>query len=336
VIASALPATQTLPTLDAYNLTVQRQLSSAVSLEVGYVGNKGTHAFAGESEFVDANEATLTGFPDVPKFERQPFYHAFGWTQAVKYYCNCADNRYDSLQAKLVGRPASGLWLLAHYTLARTVQDGPEQFFYDRELQRGRPSWARTHAFVLASTYELPFGRGRPLASDAGGWLDRLVGGWQLNASATILSGLPFEVTYRDAFKDRDVPPNRPDVIGDPTVGGGTPDRWFNATPIGTPGSAFARPAVGTFGNMRRNSLTGPGYWRVDASLFKRIALARRAALELRVEAVNLFNHVNLGLPDSEVGVPGNDNPNAGRINGTANFNRDPQRNLQFGVRLSF
>ena len=54
------------------------------------------------------------------------------------------------------------------------------------------------------------------------------------------------------------------------------------------------------------------------------------------MEAVNLFNHVNLGLPDREVGVPGNDNPNAGRISSTANFNRDPQRNLQFGVRLIF
>ena len=152
----------------------------------------------------------------------------------------------------------------------------------------------------------------------------------------TIQSGLPIEVTYREAFLDRDVGPNRPDLDGDPYAGGGTQDRWFNATPIGSAGSAFASPEVGTFGNLPRNHLTGPGYWRVDASLFKRVALAKRAALELRVEAVNLFNHVNLGLPDSEVGVPDSDNPNAGRISSTANFNRDPQRNLQFGVRLVF
>ena len=333
---SALPDRQTLPTLDAYNLTVQRQLSDHLSFEIGYVGNKGTHAFAGDSEFVDANEPTLTGFPDVPRYERQPFYGSFGWTQFIKYYCNCADNRYDSLQAKVVGRPAGGLWLLAHYTLARTRQDGVEQFFYDRDLQRGRPDWARTHHVVLASTFELPFGRGKRLLSDATTGIDRLVGGWQLNANVTIQSGLPFDVTYREAFLDRDVGPNRPDLIGDPYAGGGTQDRWFNATPIGSPGSAFARPAVATFGNLPRNSLTGPGYWRVDASLFKRVTLSKKAALELRVEAVNLFNHVNLGLPDREVGVPGNDNPNAGRISATANFNRDPQRNLQFGVRLVF
>src|SRR4030095_13493952 len=97
-----------------------------------------------------------------------------------------------------------------------------------------------------------------------------LVGGWQLNANVTIQSGLPFEVTYREAFLDRDVGPNRPDLIGDPYAGGGTQERWFNATPIGSPGSAFSRPEVGTFGDLPRNFLTGPGYWRVDASLVKR------------------------------------------------------------------
>ena len=195
----------------------------------------------------------------MPTNERQPFFERFGWTQRIPYYCNCGDNRYDSLQAKLAGRPASGLWLLAHYTLARARQDGPEQFFHDRELQRGRPDWARTHRFVLASTYELPFGRGKRFLADASTGLDRLVGGWQLNANATIQSGLPFEVTYREAFLDRDVGPNRPDLIGDPEAGGGTRDRWFNATPIGSPGSAFARPAVGTFGDLPRNAPDGTG-----------------------------------------------------------------------------
>ena len=73
------------------------------------------------------------------------------------------------------------------------------------------------------------------------------------------------------------------------------------------------RPAAGTFGNLERNSLRGPGYWRVDASMFKSFEFGVARALEVRIEAVNLFNHVNLGNPDSEVGVPGNPNPNAGQ-----------------------
>jgi hypothetical protein len=166
--------------------------------------------------------------------------------------------------------------------------------------------------------------------------MDAVLGGWQFNANQTFQSGLPFNVNYRDAGADRDVGPNRPNLIGDPEEGGGTRDRWFNTTPIGTSGSAFSRPARGTFGDLERNALRGPGYRRTDASLFKHIRLGDTRDLEIRIEVVNLFNNVNLGNPDSEIGVPGNDNPNAGRINSTAFGNADPQRNVQFGVKFSF
>ena len=73
----------------------------------------------------------------------------------------------------------------------------------------------------------------------------------------------------------------------------------------------------------------------MDASLFKQFQFDRRI-LEVRIESVNLLNHVNLANPDSEVGVPGNPNPNAGRINSTAFGGLDPQRNFQFGVKFRF
>ena len=119
-------------------------------------------------------------------------------------------------------------------------------------------------------------------------------------------------------------------------AGGGTQDRWFNATPIGSQGSAFARPAVGTFGNLPRNALIGPGYWRTDFSVFKRFGLVNGHAFEFRIESVNMFNNVNLGNPDSEIGVPGNNNPNAGRITSTAYGGTDPQRNWQFAFKYIF
>ena len=111
---------------------------------------------------------------------------------------------------------------------------------------------------------------------------------------------------------------------------------WFNTPPIGIAGSAFSRPAVGTFGNLPRNDLRGPGYWRMDASIFKRFRFNGSQQLELRIESVNVLNHVNLGNPDSEIGVPGNNNANAGRITSTAYFGADPQRNFQFAVKFIF
>ncbi|HEU4939776.1 MAG TPA: hypothetical protein VFT39_25175 [Vicinamibacterales bacterium] len=151
-----------------------------------------------------------------------------------------------------------------------------------------------------------------------------------------IQSGLPFNVSYRDDGGDRDTGPNRPDLIGN-LDGPQTRDQWFNAAPIGDPNSAFARPAKGTFGDLPRNALRGPGYWRTDASLFKHFSVHQNGEIEVRLEMVNFLNHVNLGNPsDTEVGVPGNPNTNAGRINSTAYGNADPQRQFQFGLKYRF
>ena len=160
---------------------------------------------------------------------------------------------------------------------------------------------------MLSGLAELPFGKGRRFLSDASGVTQAILGGWQINANATIMSGLPFNLDYRDASADRDQAPNRPNLIGDAQIGSGDgiTSPYFNATPIGSPGSAFGRPARATFGDLPRNAFTGPGFWNVDASLFKKFGIGR-TELELRVEAQNVFNHVNLNNPDGNIGVPGN------------------------------
>ena len=158
-----LPEKQRLPAVDAYNVTVQRQLTSTLSAEIGYVGNRGTHVYAGDFPTTDLNQPTLEGYGDgpgapgfVPRDERRPLYNAYGWTQDINYFCNCARNRYDSLQAKLAGR-VSGTWLLASYALQRLRQDGSDQFFYDRTLEYGPPGWSRVHNFSLAAIWDLQF-----------------------------------------------------------------------------------------------------------------------------------------------------------------------------------
>jgi hypothetical protein len=188
---------------------------------------------------------------------------------------------------------------------------------------------------VLSLVAEIPVGRGKRYMSDVSPGVDALVGGWQFNTNTIIQSGLPFNVDYAGAGADRDTGPNRPNLIGDPS-GPETKEQWFNTTPIGTAGSAFERPARGTFGNLERNSLRGPGYWRTDASLFKHFELGSQRRLEFRVEVVNLFNTVNLDNPASEIGSPGESRPNAGRITSTAYGNADPMRNFQFALKFSF
>jgi hypothetical protein len=280
--------------------------------------------FAGDGPGVNLNQPVLTGFPTVSRDARRPYFSRYGWTQDMDLFCNCATNRYDSLQTKLTKRFSRGYSVLATYTLQRERQHGGDQFFYLPDLEYGPADWDRKHSFTIATLYELPFLRE-----------NRFLGGWQFNQNTIIQSGLPFNVGYRDSGQDRDTGPGRPNLIGNPD-GPKTRDQWFNTAPIGDPNSAFGRPAIGTFGNLPRNALRGPGYWRTDASLFKRFRVVEGHDLELRIEVVNLFNHVNLGNPDSEIGVPGNNNPNAGRITSTANFSADPQRNFQFALKYSF
>ncbi|MBL8190553.1 MAG: TonB-dependent receptor, partial [Acidobacteria bacterium] len=101
VFARALPDKQRLPSVDAYNVTLQYQLTDKLSVEAAYVGNKGTHVFAGDGPDIDANQARLDGFGTIPRDQRRPLFNKFGWTQGIAFFCNCADNRYDSLQLKV-------------------------------------------------------------------------------------------------------------------------------------------------------------------------------------------------------------------------------------------
>lgn len=318
---------QTLPTVDAWNLTVQHELSKTVSVEAAYVGNKGTHVFCGNNPDCEGNQAALAGFPNVPRNNRRFFFNRFGWTQDVLLYGDGGDNHYNSLQAKFTKRFSTGYSVLAHYTLQRATNYDRDFFYIDRSVNYGPADFDRTHVFVLSQVAELPIGRNRRLLSGISKGVDYLIGGWQLNSNTTIESGLPFNVTY-DNSGISDTGPNRPDIIGDADPGGPRA-RFFNPT-------VFKKPAVGTLGNLRRNALRGPNYWRTDASLFKKFRFTEHKELEFRIETVNVFNYVNLEVPDSFIGDPANPNPNAGRISSTAYFGTTPQRNFQFALKFKF
>jgi outer membrane receptor protein involved in Fe transport len=318
-----LPSKQRLPSVDAYNATVQWQLTDTVSLETGYVGNKGTHVFAGDGPDTNNNQATLEGFGTIPFNNRKPFFNQFGWTQDFRYFCNCADNRYDSWQTKVEKRFSQGYSILAHYTLQRAVQDGGDYFFIDREVSRGIADWNRKHNFVFSQVWELPIGRGRRYFSGISRSLDWVVGGWQFNSNTTIQSGLPFNVTYNNTGIS-DTGPNRPNLNGDPNF-------ELSGNTYTADLSVFETPAVGTLGNLRRNAFRGPGYMRTDASLFKKMRLTETKELEFRVEAVNFFNQVNRANPAAN-----RDADNFGVISNVAYNGDDLMRNFQFGLRFRF
>ena len=177
VFTRALPVKQRPPTVDAWNIMVQRQLAETMSIEVGYVGNHGSRVFAGDGPAFDINQATITGFPDVPRNDRRPFFNRFGWTQGIDFFCNCATNSYHSIQTKFNKRFADGYSAKVNYTWQR-VRNHDGQYFeanlpehaglFDSDLNYGPPDWDRVHNFVVSVIAEIPVGRGKAFLTDAG------------------------------------------------------------------------------------------------------------------------------------------------------------------------
>ena len=323
----ARPFKMRLPTLDAWNLTVQHQFGRNTSLEAGYVGNKGTHVFAGDGPAYNANQPVSA--LGVPEAQRRPFFSRFGWTQNITYYGNDADNRYNSLQTKFETR-FSGLVLLTHYTLSAAKNYSDNYFIHDRTIGYGPTSFDRKHSLSLSEVWEVPFGRGKKYLGTVSRTANLLVGGWQVTSNTVISSGLAFTPSVSGTNCSVNSGPCRPDrVSGDVYPSNQSRDQWFIAG-IGS-GTPWAKAAAGLFGNVGSNTLRGPGFWQSNLALFKKFRVTESANLEFRAEGFNIFNHVNLGQPRDCIEC----NPSeAGKIFNLASSAQ--MRNFQFGARFVF
>jgi hypothetical protein len=247
----------------------------------------------------------------------------------LTYYGNDADTRYNALQTKFEIR-SPGLNILSHYTLSSARDNNDDYFIHDRSLGRGPADQDRKHVFVFSEVWELPFGRGQRFFGNSHRAVDLLFGGWQLNSITTWMSGLPFTpIVSFGTNCSVNAGPCRPDRVGDSHLDHRSRDGWF-AAGIG-PGTSWAKAALGMHGNAGRNSLRGPPFFQTDLSVFKNFKITEVTNLEFRAEGFNIFNRVNLGLPDTCVDC----NPEtAGKIFSLAGGAQ--MRQFQFGMRLSF
>ena len=377
----ARPFKVRLPTVAGWNVMVQQELTPTMSFQVGYVGSHSYHNMFESSPSFNANEQTLAGFGQVnPKTgqlytvpERSPYYDGtaqsqlgvvggvpHGWTQRVDYMANLADNSYDALQVVVNKRFSSGLQFLSSYTWSHALGHESYEFLIDSKIGRGNGYYNRRQQFLFAGNYDLPFGRDKLIGSGVPGWVNQIIGGFQLNGTVTIDGGIPFNTNYSGCSNDNDVGHNDNACFLNKVSGGsfGIHKGSYHAQgryvpyikpspyvlqPPGQPNNSFgaySRPAAATWGNIGRDALWGPGLTNVDASLAKNFTLHENLRLQLLVQAYNLFNHVNLANPDScidcqdlnSVGVQ-----NAGTIQGTySEQDGTSMRRLQFGARFQF
>jgi hypothetical protein len=342
------------PTIDAWNIAVQRQLSNTTSVTVAYVGNKGTHTFMGDDKSTNPNEPasclpasqSVTGQglcfnPNPPAnsltqtsdtSELRPYFSKFGWTQDLTYYHNGFDTNYNALQLTFEKRFSQGLQMTANYAFQRAYNYGSNEVY--KRFQHGRTDDLRDNQLTLFGNYDLPFGKKGRYASGVPTWVDYVIGGYTLTTSLNWASGLPFSVSYQECSADVPSGPCRPNKgSGSFPLKLTSYDTTTHSRTYFTPpglGGAFTRPSLDQTGTSPRNAFNGPGFFNDDLALLKTFTIRESVALQFRMDAFNLFNHINPGNPGNTC----IDCSGAGVITGMALG--DVPRQLQFALTLKF
>jgi hypothetical protein len=343
----------------AYNLSVQQLLSNSFTATVSYEGNESRHLRMSYA----ANQYDAATPRGANSQDLQPFHDFY-----IVNVSNEGMGRYDSLQAKLEKRASHGLYFLAGYTWAHCLDDafGPigqsEQggyrdpnalgFRYDY----GACTQDVRNRFTFSPQYDLPFGRGKQFLN-RGGLVDEVIGGWKTSFIFQAQSGNPIFLNSSNQGS------SYPFRIAGPFTPGGTANpatqpqfncaartrtlsQWFNPCSYYNPAQAStvtdaAQNLVSSstaglvpFGPRGRVSVTGPGFNRLDMSLFKSFAIPYRdaTALQLRVDAFNVMNTPSFGNPGNSLTGSSGQAINSTRFSGIL----PDARVLQVSARLSF
>lgn len=317
------PTKQVLPTLDAWNLTVQHQLTNTTSLEVAYIGNKGTHVFAGDSPSYNVNQPRVTGYPTVAQSLRRPYNDAFATpctdmtctaptviccsSDLGNYLGNDASSIYNSLQVKLEKRFSRGLQFLTFYTFSHANKYDSNYYADSHAIAYGPDDQNRNHVWVNNLVYDLPFGKGKQFGGNSSRLEDTFIGGWEISNTMNWSSGLPWTPSTAECGNEEDVGVCRPSKgTGSFPIGAGSFDPINHDVPFFTPLASltgpFTDPGVGALGNIGVNSYRGPRAFTSDAVITKNFALTERFKLQFRTDIFNLFNHPVLGFNSNQSG----------------------------------
>jgi outer membrane receptor protein involved in Fe transport len=362
------------PYMQQWHLGIEQELPGNSVFALTYAGSKGTKLYT----FFNGNQAEPTADPTAATAPRRPVLATLinppgGNSCSLAHPEDCApvfdtgidsfrstgSSNYNSLQARFEKRFSKGLQFQVSYTWAHSLDIasnanlGPTQNNSDfrdfriPQQEYGNSDFDVRNRLVINSIYELPFGRGKHFLGNANGFVNQVIGGWQVANIISISSGNWYTVldsngNFANADGGAGGVSQRPDVVGDWNRPGPvaanpscvaptkihTPSAWFNTC-------AFVDPALGSFGDVGRNTIEAPGYRTWDFSAFKFFKTSERTELEFRAEFFNLLNHTNFLFANS-----GPQNGNNATILGTSQFGsltaaRAP-RQIQFALKFSF
>ena len=310
-----------------WNLTLQRQLTPAMAVEVAYVGNSGWNLNSMNND----NQAVFG--PNVTRDTvgaRRPLGAALSDTFTITHGFN---QSYHGMQTTLTQRFSEGLSFQAAYTWSSAIDNASTfgTFFNipgqaldpghaaDLSNDKGLSAFHLRHRFVLSYIYELPF------LKDQSGALGNIFGGWRINGITSLQTGSPFTILDASDASFDNTSGDRPNLVGDPNNGPKTPAEWFSRSAFQSVPEEDRPVMQGTAG---RNIVLTDGIVNFDFGLTKVFRLTESTKIEFRWEAFNLFNHANFGVPKNNL----QDGPALGQILNTST----PERIMQFALKLIF
>ena len=328
--------------IQQWNGQVEKSFGQNTTLEVGYLGARGFHlqrshlinnAPPGPGPlgprrpfktltFVPGTTLTPSSTDAVVQSQTFP-------VSTINLLENTAQSWYDAGYVNLRRRYSRGLSFLANYTFSKNLANAPDfrspmdesaipQNNSDLQAEKG-PGCDVRHRFALSSVLDIPAYRRTE-------WTRLLTQNWHFTTIYQVQSGMPFTISvFGDTANAGTVlgeNPIRANYTGQPIFGSGTHTaaKWFN------PG-AFATPPAYTFGDVGRNSVYGPSLQTLDVAIARVFRMGERVGLQLRGEAFNALNQVNLGTPNRFVNTP---------QFGTITMAMTPGRELQMSARISF
>lgn len=348
-----------------YTLTLSHEFPSGVVLDVSYLGTHGTHfitpiydinqldpkyfslgtAYLNES-VANPYAGVVPGSLGASTLPRKILLKPYPYMAVVgsSYF---RDSHYNGnyLYVSVVRRAHNGLQLQGAYTYGKllntpiytdlgtapgvTPSAGTLQNWRDPRSDYSVDAIEVQHRITATLMYDLPFGRNRSFFANSR-WINRTIGGIQFNTNMIIQGGLPLAIT---GANNQGIA-SRPNVLPGVSVKVAHPTaaKWFNT-------AAFVNPPDYSFGNSPRffSGLRSPKTVSFDMSLFKRIPLADKVNLEMRVEAFNALNHLNLSAPNTSFTAAsategsGNSNSSFGTITSSGGG-----RTVQLGAKLKF
>lgn len=278
------------PYLQAWNFIVERELHPNWLLGVAYAGSKGTDLLQGwnlNAAVYIPGDSTVEN-----EVDRQPYAPQFGDIQVI---ASNGNSSFNSLQVSLEKRFSRRFSVHANYTWSKSIDQGSGAGtdwpnFTDNNdfnFDRGPSDFNVPNRFVMSWVWDLPPVSGGPGAVRA------ITNNWNFSGILTRQSGMPFTIY---SGEDNSLTGNgldRADQIGNPArpSGANPVDEYFNT-------AAFIPNAIGTYGDIGRNSLSGPGLFDIDVSASKSIPVAKSTKMILRADIFNVFNHPNFYNPD--------------------------------------